>query len=208
MVKPGLSQKAGIRQRLREVESEIQREMLERGFEPSQLETTALPKSLASLAAERQELLLELQDDSGELQMSEVNRIENQLRRAFEGGAWHGPSVLEILEGVDAKTAASHPIPNAHSIWEIARHIGAWERAFKSRLEGDRANLEGEEDWPPVTDVSEEAWNATRQQLVEGNQNLRRRVLAIEESALDKPILPGLSSVYDTIHGVVQHDLY
>ena len=32
----------------------------------------------------------------------EVERIETQLRLSFEGAAWHGPSVLEALEGSTA----------------------------------------------------------------------------------------------------------
>src|SRR5262249_44325871 len=51
--------------------------------------------------------------------MSEVQRIEEQLKRAFEGEAWHGPSVRECLADVTAAQAAEHPIPAAHSIWEI-----------------------------------------------------------------------------------------
>jgi uncharacterized damage-inducible protein DinB len=30
----------------------------------------------------------------------------------------------------------------------------------------------------------------------------------VEEERLDQPILDGLSSVYVTLHGVIQHDLY
>jgi uncharacterized damage-inducible protein DinB len=30
----------------------------------------------------------------------------------------------------------------------------------------------------------------------------------VEESRLNEPILQGLSSVYVTVHGVIQHDLY
>jgi len=49
--------------------------------------------------------------------MSETTRLADQLRRAFKGEAWHGPSVLEILDGIDAKRAATHPIDGVHSIW-------------------------------------------------------------------------------------------
>ena len=40
---------------------------------------------------------------------AEVNRLEEQLRRALEGEAWHGPSVLESLAGLSAAQAASQP---------------------------------------------------------------------------------------------------
>ena len=38
--------------------------------------------------------------------MSETTRIADQARKMFEGGAWHGPSVLEVLANVNAEVAA------------------------------------------------------------------------------------------------------
>ncbi len=63
--------------------------------------------------------------------MSETARLADQIRRAFAGDAWHGDSVLELLKGVDAETAASHPIKGAHSIWELVLHIAAWDDAVR-----------------------------------------------------------------------------
>ncbi len=37
-------------------------------------------------------------------QIDEKSRIADQLKRAFEGDAWHGPAVLEVLEGVSARS--------------------------------------------------------------------------------------------------------
>ena len=66
--------------------------------------------------------------------MTESVRLADQIRRAFEGNAWHGDSVLELLAGVDAKTAAAKPIKNAHSIWELLLHIAAWDDAVRRRI--------------------------------------------------------------------------
>ncbi|HYV05863.1 MAG TPA: DinB family protein, partial [Blastocatellia bacterium] len=66
--------------------------------------------------------------------MSEIKRIRSQLRRAFEGEAWHGPSVMELLGDVTAEQAAAHPIAGAHSIWELALHIATWERYVRRRI--------------------------------------------------------------------------
>ena len=68
--------------------------------------------------------------------MTETFRLADQIRRAFEGNAWHGDSVLELLAGVNAKTAAARPIKNAHSIWEILLHIAAWDDAVRRRIGG------------------------------------------------------------------------
>ena len=140
--------------------------------------------------------------------MKEIGRIEDQLKRAFEGGAWHGPSVLELLNDVTTDQATAHPIPGAHSIWEITLHIAAWESACLRRLEGDPAELPDEEDWPSVNDTGDAAWQATKAALVAGNKKLRQAIARLDESRLDEPIVQGMASVYVTVQGTVQHDLY
>ena len=143
---------------------------------------------------------------------SEVDRIRDQFQRAFDGEAWHGPTVLELLKGVSAQQAAAHPVPGAHSIWELTMHIEAWERACLRRLNGDPARLTDEEDWRPINDTSEAAWESTKQQLVATHRELLDAVSNTDESRLNEPIITTqsttFSSVYVTLHGVVQHDLY
>ena len=74
--------------------------------------------------------------------MSEIDRILDQLKRAYEGDAWHGPSVKEALAGVTAEQAQARPLRNAHSIWELAQHIAVWEDAGRRRLENRQPDLE------------------------------------------------------------------
>ena len=140
--------------------------------------------------------------------MTEIERILDQLNRAFEGEAWHGPSILEILEGITAQQAAARPFHDAHSIWELMLHISAWETAVRKRLEGERAQLSGAEDWPEVTNTSEQSWRAAREALRQAHMELRHAVSRLDEKRLDQPILEGLSSTYVTLHGVIQHSLY
>jgi uncharacterized damage-inducible protein DinB len=140
--------------------------------------------------------------------MNEVERILDQLKRAFEGGAWHGPSVLEIIEGITSQQAAARAFAGTHSIWELVLHIAAWERAILKRLNGERAELPTEEDWPPVGATSDEAWEQTTQALKQGHDDLEAAIARLDESRLDQPIIEGMSSVYVTLHGIVQHSLY
>ena len=144
--------------------------------------------------------------------MTEVDRIRDQFRRAFEGEAWHGPAVLALLDGVTSQQAAAHPIPGAHSIWELTLHIAAWERACLRRLNGDPAQLTDAEDWEPVTDTSETAWEATKRGLIDNHRELLEAVATVDDARLNDSIYvdPNIpfSSIYVTLHGVVQHDLY
>jgi uncharacterized damage-inducible protein DinB len=142
--------------------------------------------------------------------MTEIERILDQLKRAYEGNAWHGPSVRESLAGVTAAQAHARPLANAHSIWELIQHIAVWENVGRRRLEGDRAAIEisSPEDWPPADDTSETAWDQSKAALDRGHEALREAISRIREERLDEPILEGMSSVYVTVHGVIQHDLY
>ncbi len=140
--------------------------------------------------------------------MKEVERIGEQLKRAFEGSAWHGPSVLEVLADVAAEKARARPLAGAHNIWEIVLHIAAWEGAARRRLTGDRAELSPEEDWPPVMDTSDDAWNQTLELLKTSHEQLRKELSGLADSRLENPIVEGASSVYATLHGVIQHDIY
>src|ERR1035441_6101142 len=89
---------------------------------------------------------------------SEAARIADQLRRAFDGEAWHGDSLFEILEGVTAAQAAARPIAGAHTIWELVLHIVAWDGAVLRRLGGAAVELSDAQNFPPVRDTSEAAW--------------------------------------------------
>jgi uncharacterized damage-inducible protein DinB len=140
--------------------------------------------------------------------MSEVERIVDQLKRAFEGEAWHGPSVLEVIEGITSRQAVAQPLPGAHSIWEFVLHIAAWEGAILRRLSGDRAQLSTKEDWPPISATDEDAWERTRNMLKQGHLELRSAIAGLDDARLDQPIIKGMSSVYVQLHGVIQHDLY
>jgi uncharacterized damage-inducible protein DinB len=140
--------------------------------------------------------------------MTEIERIEDQLRRSIEGDAWHGPALNELLKDLTAAEAAAKPIPHAHSIWEILLHIITDQELVLERLGGKPASYSGEQDWPPVSDESSAAWSAAIRSLNDTNARLRKAILKLDATQLDKPIVEGFSSVYMTLHGDAQHNLY
>jgi uncharacterized damage-inducible protein DinB len=140
--------------------------------------------------------------------MGEIDRIDDQLRRAFEGGAWHGPALRELLAGVTAAQAAARPLAGGHSIWEIVRHLAAWHEGVRRRLAGERVELSPEEDWPPIGDAHEAAWREALAGLERTYTELRRAVAHLTDSRLLE-MAPGQDhSLYVMLHGLIQHDLY
>ncbi len=143
--------------------------------------------------------------------MSEASRIADQLRRAFDGDAWHGDSVLEILNGVTAAQAAARPITHAHSIWELVLHIAAWDGVVLRRLGGAAVELADAENFPPVKDTSEAAWRKALAGVRRVHEELVSAVSVLPDSRLGE-MVPGKQGAHYTfyymLHGVVQHELY
>ena len=145
--------------------------------------------------------------------MTEVERILDQLKRAYEGSAWYGSSVREVLNFVTAEQAHARPFAEAHSIWELTHHIAVWENAARRRLSGDRAQIEisSPEDWPPADDPSEAAWEKTKEAVKQTHDDLVKAVAVFPDSRLNEQV-PGKTESYYNFYymfsGIVQHELY
>jgi uncharacterized damage-inducible protein DinB len=143
--------------------------------------------------------------------MPETERLADQIRRAFEGEAWHGDSLLEILAGVDHKTAAARPISDAHSIWELVLHIAAWDKIVVRRAGGETVNPTDEENFPPVKNADRAAWQDALAALRNTHAELIKTVAAFPDSRLQERV-PGKKQDYYNFYylfsGIVQHELY
>ena len=143
--------------------------------------------------------------------MSQTALLADQIRRAFEGEAWHGDSITEILGDVTAAQAAAHPIKNVHSIWELVLHIAAWDGAVLRRTGGSAVKLSDKENFPPVTDTSESAWRKAVQELKKRHAELVKAVAAFPDARLQDQVPGKTEKYYDFYYmfsGIVQHELY
>lgn len=147
--------------------------------------------------------------------MPEISRLLDQLRRAFDGNAWSGPSLWATLDGLSARQAAARPVASAHSIWELVLHVTAWLNLVAQRV-ASRQNLAmpPDQDWPPQPDLPTEAiWQNTLAGLQAAHAQVLAVAEALQEADLDQVLAPGSdpeteASVYVLLHGLVQHNLY
>jgi uncharacterized damage-inducible protein DinB len=140
--------------------------------------------------------------------MSEAARIADQLRRAFDGSAWHGPALLELLKDVDAATAAAKPLPGAHSIWELVLHIAVWDDAGSRRLAGEKWQPTGRANFPPVSKVTEAAWRKALAHAKKAHNDLVRTVAKLSDERLRDRVPGKRYDFYHMLHGIAQHELY
>ena len=140
--------------------------------------------------------------------MKGINGIVDQLHRSLEGDSWQGPSIRELVEGVTAAEAAAHPVPGAHSIWELVHHVTAWVRAVHARVLGNVCELEGADDWPPVRDAGEDAWRASFEDLRRAQKELLATLATLTDADLDGPVPNRAYDRAHLLHGLTQHHAY
>jgi uncharacterized damage-inducible protein DinB len=143
-----------------------------------------------------------------ETKIAETKRILDQMDRAFSGDAWHGPSLMSLLDGLSAEDASKHPVANAHSIWELVYHTASWKTIAQHRLAGETVQVTTERDWPPVWEVTDVAWKRSVQDLSESHARLRKVAEGLQERQLEENAGGSDYSRYVLLHGVIQHDLY
>jgi uncharacterized damage-inducible protein DinB len=143
--------------------------------------------------------------------VAEHGRILDELRRAWDGDPWHGDSLRAILDGLTADAAAAHPLPNAHSAWEIVLHLASWTREVARRLRDRVAREPADGDWPaPGGD-----FGAAVDALARAHEELLRAVAEFPPAELDhvvgdardRPLGAGVSYAV-MLHGLAQHLAY
>jgi len=137
--------------------------------------------------------------------MSRATRLGNHIERTVTGPMWHGPALLEVLDGVDAARARARPIAGAHSIWEIVKHVTAWAEIARQRIHGEAlGDPTAEQDWPPIGDD----WAQDLERLKESHRRLAADVRQLDDPALDARVKTLEYPVGILLDGVVEHGTY
>jgi DinB superfamily len=139
----------------------------------------------------------------------ELARIDDELRRAYDGDCWHGPPLRQILNGVTAATAETRHPQLVHSIWGLVNHLAVWVEVVASRIVEWRPFEQPDAgDFPPVTGAGDAAWSATLDELDGRHRELLDAVAGLDDARLGA-IVPGKNySVAVMLHGTVQHYAY
>ena len=147
--------------------------------------------------------------------MREIDRVLEQLQRAYDGDAWFGSSVRAALEGVDAKMATTGALESTHTIAEIVLHVTSWTREVARRLRTGIALDPDEDDWPRPAINTEADWAAALERLYAAQADLLNAVAALDDARLDERIgdvrdraLGSGVSLYVMLHGLAQHHAY
>ena len=143
---------------------------------------------------------------------TECNRIADQFATVISGDAWYGDSVQKILSGVTAKQAQTHPAPDGHSIWELVHHVEAWVNFALRAMQGTPIPkwpaMPKEQDYPPVNDTSEQAWDRAMKSFFASHTKLIDAIRGFGDEHLQDTV-PGRDYNFNRmLPGMMQHAIY
>lgn len=132
----------------------------------------------------------------------------DEIQRAVGGDAWHGASLKELLAGIAADEAIQHPIPTAHSIWEIVLHLTSWSNIALRRISAGQVEARDGEDWPLTGEPTATRWADACDELAHSHRRLCESVVTLSDNQILANAPKSQNSVAVMLHGVAQHCAY
>jgi len=140
--------------------------------------------------------------------MSNLKEVIQNLKDTFNGSAWHGPNLQEILKDITAEQSL-RKVGNSHNIAELVHHIYAWRFYVIQHLEG-RDNYEVPDDFNfiKIETIDKKHWIQLKSQLTDSQSIILNHLQSANDSLLDK-LVGGREFKYSKLlHGLIHHDLY
>lgn len=117
-----------------------------------------------------------------------------------------------ILEGITSEQALSHPIPSAHSIWELVHHVDAWCNFAYGAVQGIPIpawpDMPQEQDFPRVIDQGHQAWQKAVRSLFANHLKLVEAINGFGDSRLEATVPGRAYKFYRLFQSMTQHAVY
>ena len=131
----------------------------------------------------------------------------------LEGGAWHGPSLMEALKGVDVGQAAARPIEGRHTIWEIVNHCTFWMGSVDKALHGEvMESIPETEDWVGMGETAVD-WTRDLERMDQIYEKLQGTIAGFDGD-LDAMVGAQFGENFfqfsnrKMLHGIADHNIY
>ncbi|MGD8867989.1 MAG: DinB family protein [Gemmatimonadales bacterium] len=142
---------------------------------------------------------------------TETDWLLRLLDEAFDGPAWHGPTLSQAVRGFSAEQAAWRPAPGRRSAWEIVLHCAYWEHRVHERVAPGTALAfpRAGSNWPRLPEkLSAARWRADVSLLKSVHAGLREAVASLPAASLQRPAPGQKKTRLANIIGVCCHDIY
>jgi len=133
------------------------------------------------------------------------------LDEVFDGPAWHGPALANVVRGFSARQAAWRPAAGRRSAWEIVLHCAYWAHRVHERVApGTAAPFpRAGTNWPELPkEVTTARWRADVSLLRSVHAALREAVASLSAASLSRPAPGQKKTRLENIVGICCHDVY
>lgn len=135
--------------------------------------------------------------------------LADQLERSLHGGAWHGPALAEVLNGLEFTLAGWRLRPGFHSIAEVVGHLTFWIEDVHGRLPGAAESpIPALSDWVHPEPESDHDWQAALARLEAAHQRLQTAMQSTDDAQLDLPVPGSDPTLRGLLLGTLQHIAY
>lgn len=147
--------------------------------------------------------------------MPPLPSLVNEFAAIQSGDPWYGASIDSVLAGVTAEVAAAHPLPGAHSIWELVLHMTGWVREVERRLAKGGWQNPVAGDWPAAPAPTAANWSQAVRALEQAHTSLRATLAGVSPGRLGErvgserdPAAGTGVTCEEMLQGLLQHDAY
>lgn len=140
----------------------------------------------------------------------ELERIIENIDTVFRGDAWHGPSVMEIINSLPLEIVDTKQGFSKRTIAQLIFHMVAWRKFIIEKLNDNiEFSLKSEEEnWGTPAETSKENWKSLVADLQKTHTQLIELLEAKDDSLLERRVAGEFYDFYKLLTGLMQHDTY
>lgn len=140
----------------------------------------------------------------------QLEKIIDNIDTVFRGDAWHGPSVLEIVNSLPLEKVGEHQHFSSQTIAQHIFHLKAYRKFAIEKLNDNiHFNLETDEDnWGTAQDTAPENFQALVENLKKTHFELIELLEKKDDELLSRNVPGEYYNFYKLLNGLIQHDTY
>lgn len=142
--------------------------------------------------------------------MKILEKIIDNLDTVFRGDAWHGPSIMEIINSLPIEKVVQKKEFSNQTIPQHIFHLMAWRKFVLEKLNDNiHYSLETEEDnWGNENDINSKNFSVLIEKLKSSHFDLINALEKQDDDILEKYVPGEHYNYYKLLNGLIQHDTY
>ncbi len=135
-------------------------------------------------------------------------RLAAELRRAWNGSPWHGPSVRDVLGRLTAADAATRSVRGSNTPWQLVLHLTTWVEVALCRIDDPAYDPLESMNFPEPRARDAGQWTRDVDALGSTIERLAQRVATMSDAELDAPVGARGYTYTTMLDGEAQHLAY